>query len=373
RTGAPANSRTTYTHDDGKNRLTRVDEGTSSGGTSAAWEYGYDKNSNRTRQVLTGSTSAGTASGTTTWGYNAADQLTTMNGSTSGWAYDANGNETSGGPSRSSLGVPARTNEYTAFDQTSRTITGGISTFFTYSGDRNTTRLRSSGTEFTETAPGVMGTRSTDGQTQTYTRDPDGQLISTTMADGTTHYYLTDNLGSVITLVNGTGQRTATYSYDPYGTTRTTTGPAADANPYRYTSAYRDAHSGLYKLGLRYMDPTTGRFTQTDPTRQEDNDYLYAQGDPCNRIDPTGAWSEGSLDSLRGAVRYGAGGAGAGGISGAVLGAVGGCVAGGLFTGSIGFLPGAALMGTRGAIAGSLVGGAVGLGYGAAQGSDTWL
>ncbi|MFF3160171.1 RHS repeat-associated core domain-containing protein, partial [Streptomyces sp. NPDC057910] len=34
--------------------------------------------------------------------------------------------------------------------------------------------------------------------------------------------------------------------------------------------------------------PNTGRFTQPDPSGQEKNPYLYAEGDPVNRIDPKG-------------------------------------------------------------------------------------
>ena len=53
----------------------------------------------------------------------------------------------------------------------------------------------------------------------------------------------------------------------PDGATRTITGTAtgdlthANANPYRYTSGYRDNDSGLYKLGYRYCDTLQGRFT----------------------------------------------------------------------------------------------------------------
>ncbi|MFG3492840.1 RHS repeat-associated core domain-containing protein [Streptomyces sp. NPDC047972] len=43
-----------------------------------------------------------------------------------------------------------------------------------------------------------------------------------------------------------------------------------------------------YKMGARYYDPHLGHFTQPDPSGQETNPYLYATGDPINRIDPTG-------------------------------------------------------------------------------------
>ncbi|MFF5314036.1 RHS repeat-associated core domain-containing protein [Streptomyces massasporeus] len=43
----------------------------------------------------------------------------------------------------------------------------------------------------------------------------------------------------------------------------------------------------------RYCDPNIGRFTSPDPSGQEKNPYLYAEGDPVNRIDPSGLASFG--------------------------------------------------------------------------------
>ncbi|WP_344532402.1 RHS repeat-associated core domain-containing protein, partial [Streptomyces albiaxialis] len=45
----------------------------------------------------------------------------------------------------------------------------------------------------------------------------------------------------------------------------------------------------------RYYDTRTGRFTQPDPSGLEANPYLYASGDPTNRVDPSGHWSIGSV------------------------------------------------------------------------------
>ena len=46
----------------------------------------------------------------------------------------------------------------------------------------------------------------------------------------------------------------------------------------------------MYKLGIRYYDPTLGRFTQPDPTGQDPH-YTYARNSPCNFVDSTGAGS----------------------------------------------------------------------------------
>ena len=108
-----------------------------------------------------------------------------------------------------------------------------------------------------------------NGLTVSFVRTPDGQLIAATTGT-TSAYFLTDNLNSTVGIVSSTGVKTASYSYDPYGRTRTATGPNAA------------------KFGARYYDPNTGRFTQLDPSGQERNNYLYAGGNPINFQDPNG-------------------------------------------------------------------------------------
>nr|WP_237546093.1 RHS repeat-associated core domain-containing protein [Streptomyces sp. SID5606] len=103
---------------------------------------------------------------------------------------------------------------------------------------------------------------------------------------GKSYYYLTDATGNVLGLADSTGKRTHTYAYGPTGLPRTT--PTESVfQPYRYAGAYADP-TGLYKMGHRYYDPALGRFTQPDPSGQETNPYLYANGDPINNADPTG-------------------------------------------------------------------------------------
>ena len=86
------------------------------------------------------------------------------------------------------------------------------------------------------------------------------------------------------------------YAYDPYGNIRSAPGldePLAWWNTLTWTGAPRDLQTGLYRLGVRWYDPVTGRFTTPDPTAQETNPYAYAGGNPSNRIDPTGGgWGE---------------------------------------------------------------------------------
>ena len=55
-----------------------------------------------------------------------------------------------------------------------------------------------------------------------------------------------------------------------------------------------DSDLGLYYLRARYYNPSTGRFMSRDPEEGAHTDprslhkYLYAGGDPANRIDPSG-------------------------------------------------------------------------------------
>jgi RHS repeat-associated protein len=95
----------------------------------------------------------------------------------------------------------------------------------------------------------------------------------------------------------GAHWRTRT-DYDPYGNLTTTSEATGLSEPYRYTGQYHDMATGLYKLGLRYYDPTLGRFTQQDPigdnptTRTDNpygNRYIYTGCNPVNLTDPSGA------------------------------------------------------------------------------------
>ena len=67
----------------------------------------------------------------------------------------------------------------------------------------------------------------------------------------------------------------------------------ASAKLTRFTGGEYDPTSGYTKLGVRYYDPTTARFTQPDTiVRLADprngDLYAYAGDQPCNNVDPSG-------------------------------------------------------------------------------------
>jgi len=102
-------------------------------------------------------------------------------------------------------------------------------------------------------------------------------------------------------LTNAAGTVTDTYEYDAFGNSFTKQGTTP--NVYLYRGEQYDPGLGLYYLRARYYNPVTGRFMSRDP---EDHalakpnglhKYLYANGDPLNRVDPSGRaiWLSSSL------------------------------------------------------------------------------
>lgn len=287
--GAPANSTTAYTYDT-IGRLTKAAETTSVGAANATWAYAYDKDGNRT-------SAAATLSGTTTTltqGYNAIDELTSLNGSTTGLAYDADGNQLTN-PGY----TPAGTAKITATtvngrDQLTATTANGTTATAGYLGELQTDLVSANdGTTTTSYQNTLLGLTSAtaSGATTSFVRTPAGRLIAA--RSGTSHaYYLTDLTGSTVAIVNATGTKIAAYAYDPYGRTRTATGTYATTNPFRWDGGLYNNTTGAYKFGARYYDTATGRFTQPDPSGQETNPYVFAVDNPVNVADPTG------LDSI---------------------------------------------------------------------------
>jgi RHS repeat-associated protein len=77
-------------------------------------------------------------------------------------------------------------------------------------------------------------------------------------------------------------------------------------NPWKFAGGFLDSSTGLYKYGIRYDDPTIGRWTQRTPvggSLQETtkaNPYVYADDDPVNAVDPSGRSS--TLECIGGAL-----------------------------------------------------------------------
>jgi RHS repeat-associated protein len=112
-----------------------------------------------------------------------------------------------------------------------------------------------------------------------------------------THATGYDGNGNVIALVDlADGSTSATYDYGPFGDTLKADGPAAALNPYRFSTKFTD-DTGLLYYGLRYYNPSTGRWISRDPIGERGGLNLYGMvnNDSINRWDFLGL----SADSCR--------------------------------------------------------------------------
>ncbi len=207
-----------------------------------------------------------------------------------------------GNPSLSTLA-------YNGYGQTTRiTPSGQAADTFSYAGpsqgERTGQGTSGASTSYVNGLTGVQS-QATGTSSTLYERDPNGTLLSaqtTTSTTTTSSYFYFDGTGSVIGLLDDTGKQVAKYTYDPYGGHATVSGAeAADtsiatANIWRYARGQYDPATGLTKFGVRYYDPSGGRWTQLDPLQhlldlRQGNRYSYAGSDPINNTDPTGACS----------------------------------------------------------------------------------
>lgn len=267
---------------------------------------------------------AGAPGTSDTYTYNARDQLTSRDGGTTNYIYDAAGRLT-----RTSNGS---TLAYDSGDQlTTATPAAGAATSYTFDrrGERTISQVAGAPTATTYAfdEAGHLTTYTPNGGPATsYTLDGDGTRAASTtsgighawtwdratgglpllLADGIRCYlygpgdtplgqiYGTastwlhgDQHASTVLATDTTGVVTGTWSYDPYGDISSHTGTAT--TNLLYAGQYQDAESGQYYLRAREYDPATGSFLTVDPivatTRSR---YAYGSGDPGNRTDPSG-------------------------------------------------------------------------------------
>jgi RHS repeat-associated protein len=138
-------------------------------------------------------------------------------------------------------------------------------------------------------------------------------------------WYLTDRLGSVRQVVNGSnGTVLDQLVYTSYGGIFSESNPA-NGDRFKFAGGEYDANTEDYRFNARYYGPTVGRFLSEDPkgfTAGDANLYRYSANSPVNITDPSGeSWWDyfvSGVQTVGGVIMVGTGIA----ISGTGLGAV---------------------------------------------------
>jgi trimeric autotransporter adhesin len=266
---------------DANSRLTQMTPGSNS-----ALSYGYDASGNLTT-LPTGATGT----------YDDASELTssTFSGTTTDYAYNADGQRTGATQGSTSLmsatwnGAGDLTSyDNAAADMSSATYDGGglrSSDTVTPSGGSQTTQ------NFVwDTMPSVPQLLM-DGTNAYIYADGNVPIEQVNLSSGAVSYLVADALGSVRGVVNSSGSLNASTSYDAWGNPETS-GGLSSYTPFGFAGGYTDP-AGLIYLVNRYYDPQTGQFISVDPAVSLTHvPYSYANGDPTNAKDPTGLTCE---------------------------------------------------------------------------------
>ncbi len=154
---------------------------------------------------------------------------------------------------------------------------------------------------------GLNAAKSLNGTTSQYTWGQPGSTLPIILSDRTFHYIygpsatsieqinLTTSTPTYMTYTpsdsswlttNNAGDQTGYWRYDAYGNLATGTSSSA----FGYSGEYADTTTGLVNDRARWYQPQTGAFTGRDPQfSSTDTAYTYANNDPVNSADVTGA------------------------------------------------------------------------------------
>jgi len=121
--------------------------------------------------------------------------------------------------------------------------------------------------------------------------------------DGTRHwyYYLTDQVGSVLAVIDSDGNIVNQYDYDAFGNLIEENSFEQVPNRYRFHGREYDEHRGDYYYRLRTYIPEWGMFTGPDrDIRLTDPNgacnYLFCNNNPLVYVDPWGLFVETIID-----------------------------------------------------------------------------
>jgi RHS repeat-associated protein len=107
-------------------------------------------------------------------------------------------------------------------------------------------------------------------------------------SSGNVGWYLTDHLGSVRGITDGSGNPLTTLSYDAWGNVLSNSN-SSQSDRYLRAGAQYDSSTGLWQQGSRFSDGS-GTWMSVDPLGLPagPNLYEYVNNSPTNTIDPSG-------------------------------------------------------------------------------------
>ena len=120
------------------------------------------------------------------------------------------------------------------------------------------------------------------------------------ITEGNTRYfYVLNQRGDVVAIINGNGDFVVEYYYDAWGRLLSATGTQSSTlgvnNPLRYRGYVYDTETGLYYLQSRYYNPEIGRWINVDNILPSVggsaigyNLFSYCLNNPVMYYDPTG-------------------------------------------------------------------------------------
>ena len=291
--GASTIDGATYTYDNVGNRLTKLNQLNSQTetygydniyqllsvlqGANTTESYTYDKVGNRLSDV----------SGAT-YTVNGRNQLTIVSGSpNTTFTYDNNGNTAT-----KVDGTGTTTYTWNSQNQLKQvSLPGGATVTFKYDPfGRRVQKVSASGTvNYVYSGANVIEEIDSTGVVLAkYVQLLGIDQTLAMLRGGATTYYQADGLGSITSLTDIAGGIANSYTYESFGSLKTSTGSIV--NPFRYTSRDFDGENGLHYYRARYYDAKSGRFLSEDALRflQGSNFYQYVWNNPLLLTDPFG-------------------------------------------------------------------------------------
>ncbi len=179
-------------------------------------------------------------------------------------------------------------NHYNAFDQLTRSLTRDKKTKYEYDANGLRTKKTVNGEETRYVWDGDQIVLELDKDHNVKKRYVGGaRPIYMDGGAGTERsYYVYNSRGDVMQLLDETGRVIKAYEYDAFG--NEVEPDRKDENPFRFAGEYYDGETETVYLRARYYAPVQGRFISEDPIMDGTNWYSYCEGDPVNRIDPSG-------------------------------------------------------------------------------------